>query len=161
MADSLEKLIEKLSFRVRLFIETTGSGITDELINERDLTFLEYLEEKGDTGFSEIASFFKKISPSTVSNTLKKLHLKGLVSRREDPDDLRTKIFSLTEEGRHTLTPIKQNQTELFHLIAEALNVTPDEMEVVMAIIGRAIENFNFWLGLANLEEVAEPDNKP
>ena len=61
MADKLEKLIERLSFRIRLFIETTGSGISDEKISERDLTFLEYLEEKGATGFSELSAFFKKM----------------------------------------------------------------------------------------------------
>lgn len=151
MTDDLKNLFGELSLRIRLFMETMGRGVDDEQLSDRDLNFMAYLNEKGRPGFSEISAFFNKVSPSTVSNTLKKLHVQGLVARHEDPNNLKTKSFSLTERGRKALTPIKQTQAELLNILIDALLLTPEEAQTSKNIIQRAIENFDFWLGLSDM----------
>lgn len=150
MEHELEDMIEQISFRVRLFTESTGKGQSAERVGERELIFLEYLEKKRDVNFSELTIFFKKVSASTVSNTLKKLYEKGLVARKDEPKDLRSKVFSITEDGRRFLEPVKRDQAEVSKVIADFLKLTPEEAKVVAGIIPRAIRNFDSWLGLTD-----------
>lgn len=149
-ADIIETGIEQLSLQVRLFSEHTKRKQGLDQLTEREIVLLEFLENKGEASFSELAGFFKKVSPSTVSNMLKKLHSKKLVSRREAPDDLRSTIFGLTAKGRHFMEPIRQEKAELSRIIFESLQLTPEEINSTIKVIERAIKNFDFWLGLSD-----------
>jgi len=157
----LDQMIDQLSFRVRLFIETIGGNEYPGNLSEREIIFLEYLERKGEVaGFSEFTAFFKKISPSTVSNTLKKLYQKGLVTRIESPQDLRSINFSLTDEGRGMLEPVKRDQAELSRVIAESLDMTVDESGLVSKIVRRAVLSFDAWMGFEEVSASEEPRKK-
>ncbi len=147
MKDLLENRIEQLSFRVRLFMESSGRGGHADQLSERELVFLEYLEKKGAVSFSQLSAFFKQISASTVSNTLKKLYQQGLITRDDDPRDLRAKIFAISAAGRKFLGPVKRDQAEVFKAITEYLSLSPREHEMMSDVIQRAIRNFDKWLG--------------
>ncbi|ABW67590.1 MarR family winged helix-turn-helix transcriptional regulator [Desulfosudis oleivorans] len=158
MADKLGKMIDQLWFRVQLFIETSGGRQGAGELSERDFILLDYLDRKGEAGFSELSDFFKKVSPSTMSGTLKKLNQKKLVARREDPRDLRANIFSLTPKGRQSLEPVRQSQAELSQIIADSLQLTPEESNLVAEAVVRANKTFDKWMGLSDLLEPDKPD---
>lgn len=157
MTDELQQLIEELSIRVRLFIETSGERQDPQQLKDKDIAFLEYLGKKGETSFSELSAFFKKVSPSTVSNILKKLYQKKLITRREDPKDLRSNIFSLTKKGRQALEPIKSETAAMSKALVESLDLTPDETRSIEKVVGRATQNFDYWMGIADKDR---PDSE-
>lgn len=148
MAYELKQMIEELSLRVRLFIETAGERQYAQQLKDKDIAMLVYLEKKGDVSFSELSAFFKKVSPSTVSNTLKKLHQKKLINRREDPNDLRSNIFSLTSKGRQSLAPVKDETAAMSLGLVESLQLSAEESNLVAQVVRRATQNFDIWMGL-------------
>ena len=141
-------MIEELSMRVRLFIETAGEREYDQQLKDKDIAVMMYLEKKGEVSFSELSAFFRKVSPSTVSNTLKKLYQKKLINRREDPNDLRSTIFSLTSKGRQSLVPVKDETAAMSQALAESLQLSTEESNLVAQVVKRATQNFDTWMGL-------------
>ncbi|MFZ5563027.1 MAG: MarR family winged helix-turn-helix transcriptional regulator [Thermodesulfobacteriota bacterium] len=152
MADKLGEMIDQLWFRVQLFIETSGGRQGAGVLTERDFILLDYLDRKGDMNFSQLAAFFKKVSPSTMSSNLKKLNQKKLVARREAPKDLRSNIFSITSKGRQALEPVRQAQAKLSQVIADSLGLTPKEMDLVAEAVARANQTFDQWMGLSDMQ---------
>ena len=146
MENNMEELIAQLALRVRLFRDSRGKEPSVKGLSERELSFLEYIDMKGDTSFSILSSFFKNISASTVSNTMKKLYKKGLIIRKEDPEDLRTIIISITEEGTRILEQIKKERMHIFEMIVLALKLEEVEERVLYKVIPKAIRNFDEWI---------------
>ena len=161
MENEIEKLIAQLALRVRLFRDSTGRTPGINGLGERELTFLEYLELKGESSFSDLTAFFKKVSASTVSNSLKKLYKKGLVERKDDPNDLRAKIFAITEKGCLSLESVKRNQMATFRALVEFLQLTSEEAEISHKIILRSITNFDLGLGLMEPSAHGSPAEHP
>lgn len=159
MADKLGIMISQLWFRVQLFIENAERIKGADQLNERDLVLLDYLERRQEVSFSELSAFFKKTSPSTMSNTLKRLYQKKLVTRREDPKDLRAKCFSVTAKGRRVLEPIRRGRAELSQIIADSLRLKPEETALIAQAIVRANQTFDHWMGLSGKIETAGSDD--
>jgi DNA-binding MarR family transcriptional regulator len=149
MTDELQQMIGELSMRVRLFIETAGERQYAQQLKDKDIAILVYLEKKGEVSFSELSSFFRKVSPSTVSNTLKKLYQKKLINRREDPHDLRSNIFSITNKGRQSLAPVIDETTAMSRALAESLQLSAEESNLVAQVVRRATQNFDTWMGFS------------
>ncbi|MEW6080097.1 MAG: MarR family transcriptional regulator [Thermodesulfobacteriota bacterium] len=158
MADNLGKTIDQLWFRVQLFIETTGEQERFGQLTEREFILLDYLDKKKEASFSELSAFFKKVSRSTMSGILKRFHQKKLVSRREDPRDLRSNVFSVTAKGRRMLEPVRQRQAEISHVIADSLQLTPEGTRTLTEAIMRVNRTFDQWMALSGVSETGESD---
>lgn len=159
MADNLGEAIEQLWFRVQLFIETSGEQERFGQLTEREFILLDYLDKKKEASFSELSAFFKKVSRSTMSNNLKALHRKKLVSRREDPDDLRSNIFSITAKGRRLLEPVRQRQSEISQVIADSLQLTAEGTRTLTEAVMRVNRTFDQWMDLSGIPVGGQPDN--
>jgi len=91
---ALERLSE--AFRVLLWQEAKQHGISP--IQVQILTFLLHFPEKVRT-VTYLASYFN-MTKATISDALKTLEYKHLLSRKEDKKDTRSHTLHLTREGR-------------------------------------------------------------
>ena len=53
------------------------------------------------------------VQPATVTNALRRMERKGLVFRREDPDDQRVSRVFVTEEGRNLRAAVEEQWSRL------------------------------------------------
>lgn len=62
----------------------------------------------GEQRFSQIQRQVKNISPTTLTNRLKKLEEQKLIQRKEETVDKLSVVYSLTEKGEGILPILKQ-----------------------------------------------------
>jgi DNA-binding MarR family transcriptional regulator len=83
---------------------------------------------KGLTSVSDIADA-RQISRSAVSQAAELLVVKGLITRREKPDDRRFVQLALTPEGERLLNQIfQQNRAWMMEKMA---SISPDDLETI------------------------------
>lgn len=68
-------------------------------LNPRHLSLLALLLFDGASGVNELAARLE-VAPTTVSLMVGELSRKGVLERREDPEDRRRRIVSITDEAR-------------------------------------------------------------
>ncbi len=84
-------------------------------------TLLE-IEERGETNMKEIADYFR-IDKSTISRTISILVTKGLVLRKENPENRRMMSLKLTKEGLELSNKINM-VCDSFYM--ELMNTVPE-----------------------------------
>jgi len=146
MEKQIADLIAEMAFRVRLFSESSGKYFVIDNLGERDLTFLEYLDRRGEVGFAEVAAFFNRVSASTVSNTLKKLFVQGLIHRQDDPEDLRAKRFQISAKGKQKLAKVRDTRSVIYHTIEDNLQLSLQENRMLKEVMRRFIKNIDTTL---------------
>ena len=129
-------LIGQINAAVRLRLERT--------LREFDLTVAQYTTISRIKG-REILSSAKlarahHVSPQTMNELIGNLEARGLVARREDPDNRRVLLVSLTDAGNDLLTQLKEGKME---------NRLPEVMEEIRKVDG--IES-DFLAGLGGPE---------
>ncbi|HOK67105.1 MAG TPA: winged helix DNA-binding protein [Anaerohalosphaeraceae bacterium] len=146
MGPELEKAIQDLSLRMRL-IRAAQEGDAPGSLSEREALILQQLLERPEMTVSEIAQSWPNVSESTISITLTRLwREKGLVSKTIKPDNQRVTLVKLTDKGRQTIQKHLEQQTERFNALFHAINVTPEEKEVLIRICTRASKFLDRYL---------------
>lgn len=146
MGPELEKAIQDLSLRMRL-IRAAQEGDSPGNLTEREALILQQLLERKEMTVSEIAESWPNVSESTISMTLTRLwREKGFVSKTIKPDNQRITLVRLTDKGRDAIQKHLEQQTERFNALFHAINVTPDEKEVLIRICTRATEFLDGYL---------------
>lgn len=92
----LMKAHESLRRHAERHIHSLGIGFSDFAV-------LEVLLHKGPTPVNEIGSLVRLTSGS-ITAAVDRLELKGLVERRNDPEDRRARVVHLTPEGRKLIS---------------------------------------------------------
>lgn len=107
---------EKLTLRFAALVQE--HLVEDALVEARsgDVTStqvaaLRYIERHVPAFVGELSSGLG-ISPPAATKTVDRLVAKGLVDRREDPDDRRQHLLTVTEAGRELLDRVKRVQQE-------------------------------------------------
>ncbi|MHC4720853.1 MAG: MarR family winged helix-turn-helix transcriptional regulator, partial [Planctomycetota bacterium] len=122
---------------------------SSEGLTERDVIILELLKERGKMTISQIAQAYPTISDSTISTNITKLWRDNkTVTKTISPENQRTTIVELTDEGKKAIELIKQQRAERYQTLFTAINVTDDEKEVFTKILMRAVAFFDKYLGL-------------
>lgn len=108
MSEYTEELLKKLSI-----VGTAGSRVVNASMLKRkaptqQLVLDLLLEEDGLT--QGVLAELLDIRPSSLTEILNKLALRGEIERREDPNDKRIKQVFITEKGRVKAQPMKQKQ---------------------------------------------------
>lgn len=99
---------------------------------------LAVLSVAGNLSINEL-SVYAVIEQSTMSRTLDALEGAGLVRRREDPDDSRTRRVSLTEEGREAFDRIWPALAAAERALFEG--IPDDERDRFVSTLGRVLRN--------------------
>jgi DNA-binding MarR family transcriptional regulator len=149
MGPDLEKAILEVSLRMRLLKAMQEDESPSEGLNERDVMILQLLNERGKMTVSEIAAATPNASDSTISTDVTKLwRNKKMVSKTISPENQRTTIVELTDEGKKAIELVNKQRAERFRTLFHALKVTDGEKEVLLKILNRAIPFFDKHLGL-------------
>jgi len=152
MGPEFEKAIHELSLRMRL-IRAMQEGDMPETISEREALILQQLLERESMTFSEIAESWPNVSESTISMTITRLwREKGLVSKTINPENQRITFVSLTKLGKQEIEKCLKQRSERFNALFHAINVTPEEKEVLIRICKRGARFLDEYLGLQEQE---------
>ena len=84
----------------------------------------------------DIEDFFQ-ISNPTVTEILRALEKKGLVERRVNPDDIRSKLLGTTEKAEAIRDDIREVEKELSRRISASL--TDDEQKELLLLLNKII----------------------
>lgn len=110
------------------------------LLSTLDLTYPQYLVllvlwERDHRPVREIADALL-LAYGTVSPLLKRLHTRGLVTRRRDPADERSVVVSLTPEG----SALRERAAGIPGELARALCLDADQRRALIATLRRLTE---------------------
>ena len=98
---------------------------------------------------SQIAQAYPTISDSTISTNITRLWRDNkMVTKTISPENQRTTIVELTDEGKKAIELIMQQRAERYQTLFTAINVTDDEKEVFTKILMRAVAFFDKYLEL-------------
>src|SRR5206468_2490014 len=95
------------------------------------------LEEEGELTIKQVAEFLGR-SVSTTSRLLDQLVERGLISRREDEYDRRTKRVAITQRGHELIANIEQQRAVAQITVLDQL--TPEERAIVIEAIELLVE---------------------
>lgn len=152
MGPELEKAIHELSLRMRL-IRAMQEGDASETITEREALIMQQLLEQGMMMISEIAESWPNVSESTISMTITRLwREKGFVSKTINPENQRITLVELTEKGKREIETYLKQRSERFSALFHAINVTPEEKEVLIRICKRGVCFLDDRLGFQKKE---------
>ena len=90
------------------------------------------LKENGELSQKEIAEKLD-IRPQSLSELLVKMESDGLISRRQDKDDMRVIVVALTEKGEEQLVVLRQANREHAEKLFSPL--TEEEKDALIAIL--------------------------
>ena len=147
MGPDLEKAIHELSLRMRLSRVMQEDQQPEEALTEREALIVQQLAEQGPMSVSQIAEAWPNVSESTISMTLTKLWKRKIVSKTISPENQRITLIDLTDKGRDELANILRQRGERFQALFKAIQVTPDEREVLIRICQRGVAFLDNVLG--------------
>ena len=149
MGPDLEKAIHDLSLRMRLIRAIQEDQRPEDTLSERESLIIQQVAEQGPMSVSQIAEAWPNVSESTVSMTLTKLWKRKLVSKTISPDNQRITLIDLTEKGRDELEKCLKHRSERFQALFKAIQVTPEERDVMIRICQRGVAFLDNLLGLS------------
>jgi MarR family transcriptional regulator, 2-MHQ and catechol-resistance regulon repressor len=129
----LMKAHESLRRHAERHIHSLGLGFSDFAV-------LEVLLHKGPTPVNSIGSLVRLTSGS-ITAAVDRLEGKGLVERRNDPEDRRARVVHLTPEGRRLISCAFSDHEAAMERAAAAL--TPEERRLAVMLLkklGRGAE---------------------
>ncbi len=103
-------------------LSDAGSDITVS-----QMEALKYLQRHGSCSAAQLADGLH-MSPPAVTKLVDRLLRKGMVTRRENPDDRRSVEISLTDSGRLTVERIRARRSQVFELILDRMTHEEREM---------------------------------
>jgi MarR family transcriptional regulator, 2-MHQ and catechol-resistance regulon repressor len=121
----LWKAFDAMREHARLHIHSLGIGLTD-------FGVLEMLLHKGPLPVNAIGVRLRLTSGS-ITTAVDRLERKGLVERRNDPGDRRTRIVSLTPAGRKLIACAFADHTAAMDRAASGL--TPEERDRAVELL--------------------------
>jgi len=139
MGPDLEKVINDLSLRLRQIRAMQEDQNPKGTLTERESLILQQISEKGPLAVSQISQVWPNISESTISITLTKLWKQKIVSKTISPDNQRVTLVDLTDKGRTELVKILEQRKHRFQVFFDAIQVTPEEKEVLIRVFGRGV----------------------
>ena len=156
MGPDLEKAIQELSLRMRMIRAIQEDQAAEGALSEREALILQQLAEQGPMSVSQIAESWPDVSESTISMTITKLWRKrGLVTKTINPDNQRVTMVELSEKGKAELDAIFKQRSERFQALFKAMNVSPEEKQMLINVCQRGVTFLDKMLGFEKV-----PDTK-
>lgn len=138
----LERLIDEISVRMRLLKIAQETKVTGQY-SEREILLLELIDMNKKMNISEITKKFKVVSKSIISTTVSNFWKDKLVNKEKDIENQRITYVSLTSKGEKLLKKIRKDKDERFSILVRALNLNPEQREMLEQILGNAINDLD------------------
>ena len=126
-----EEVDDFVIIRVRAFARKIQNAILQEALAGENIPVLEWqlMFSIARFGSCHLAFINSKtaIDPAHGSRAVAALEMKGLVERREDPENRRRKLISLTEEGKKTFERIWPQTRDLMRRVTDQMDETDFE----------------------------------
>lgn len=150
MPDKLGRLLFEFSARVRRY-RTSEMARLEAMaaLSQRDLSILEFVAEKGQASFAEVAqelnfSDLPGRSASSVSQAIGALYAKhGLVEKRPNPQDQRQPIITLTEKGEAIVESSRQLRAKVLAQVKSAMELNDSDAAVLEKAFSKGIDSFD------------------
>lgn len=140
MEAELIKAMRDLTLRMRLLKANQEEQVGQACLTEREVLILELLHKNGPMSVSQLSLADVGASDSTISSTITRLWRdRKLVTKTISPENQRTTIIGLTDEGRNIVDIINTQRNERFKTFYEAINLSCDEEEAMLNVLHRAI----------------------
>ena len=150
MPDKLGRLLSEFAKSVRRYRRREMARTEMAVgLSERDLAILDFVCERGQATFGEIAQELRvtdvpQASPSSISQRITALYAKhGLVDKRLNPRDQRQPIITLTEKGQMTIEKVREVQTKCLSMVRESMGLNKDNAIILEQAFANGIENFD------------------
>jgi len=149
LPDKLGRLMFDYAALIRRYRDIEMAKIEEAArLTERDLAILNYVYDKGEATFGEIANelHFKAIprsSASAISQAITALYTHdGLVEKRLNPKDQRQPIVTLTEKGRTVVEKVRAVRIDIYNKVKLSMDLSQEESAVIEEAYSRGITNF-------------------
>src|SRR5215813_10256466 len=104
-------------------------------LGDSDFRVLEALLHRGPMPVNTIGPKVN-LTPGSISVAVDRLLEKGLVSRKENPDDRRVRIVALTKSGKDLIVPIfRKHSAEIGRVFADT---SPKELQIFENVLKKA-----------------------
>lgn len=125
-----------------------------DALTEREALILQQLADQGPQSVSQISDSWPNVSDSTISMTITKMWRKrGLVTKTINPDNQRVTMIELTDKGRAELQKVLKQRTERLQALFKAMNVSPEEKEMLINVCNRGVKFLDQMLGLEKVSD--------
>jgi len=148
--DKLGRLLSQFAKKIRRYrgreMARTEMAVG---LSERDLVILEFVCERGQATFGEIAHELRvanvpKASASSISQRITALYAKhGLVDKRLNPKDQRQPIITLTEKGQITIEKVREVRAKCLSMVRESMELNQENAIILERAFSSGIENFD------------------
>lgn len=139
----LERLIDEISVKMRLLKVAQDTKVTGQY-SEREILLLELIDAKKKMSISELTTSFKVVSKSIISSTISNFWKAQIVNKERDIENQRIAYVSLTPRGKKLLNTIRKQKDERFSILIKALDLNPEQKEMIKQILENAIKMFDF-----------------
>jgi DNA-binding MarR family transcriptional regulator len=135
-----EEFDDFIIIRARAFTSTVRREMTRELLNAENLAILEWqlLFSVARFGSCHLAYVTQKtsIDPAHGSRAAAALEKKGLITRKEDPENKRRKLISLTDDGVGTFNRVWPKARQVTRTLTDRLNTAElEELKRLLDIL--------------------------
>ncbi len=134
LARSAQRFL-RLATRLRR-LGNQPAAISENLVSPAHLAVLEYIAGQPGCGVQEIADGLR-LSPPTVSVTVRHLERSGWLQRQPHPRDRRAVQLQLTPAGEQVYAQAQAAHRRKFEHLLQGLQ--PEERDVLLSLLERAI----------------------
>jgi DNA-binding MarR family transcriptional regulator len=154
MGPELEKALQDLSLRMRMIRAIQEDQPGHDALTEREALILQQLADQGAQSVSQISDSWPNVSDSTISMTITKMWRKrGLVTKTINPDNQRVTMIELTDKGKAELQKVLKQRTERLQALFKAMNVSPEEKQMLINVCNRGVKFLDQMLGLEKVSD--------
>jgi len=150
MLDRISQLMFNFAIQVRRYRNREMSQVEATVnLTERSLAILEFIYEKRQVTFSEIAKELRildlpQTSQSTISQAISALYIQqGLVKKRLNPQDQRQPIVTLTKKGKVVAEKLREVRTKVLTSVKTSMELSESDAHILEDVLERGIENFD------------------
>ena len=150
MPDRIGQLMFNFAVRARRYRNRAMSQVEATVdLTERNLAILEFIYEKRQATFGEIARELRildlpQTSQSTISQAISTLYAQyGLVEKRLNTQDHRQPIITLTEKGRAMAEKLREVRKKILTRFKTAMELSEADASFLEDALRRGIENFD------------------
>lgn len=142
---SSEKIDDFIILRAVKFTSKMRRAVVRDVLKDEDLQVLEWqlLFSVARFGSCQLADITRQtsIDPAHGSRAVSSLEAKGLISRCENPDDRRSKLISLTDDGVAVFERIWPRAQQISQIVTDQLSAEDfNELKRLLDLINLAVE---------------------
>lgn len=136
--NNFQKLFDLIGALARQRFQVAEQKFSGLGLNHTEARLLTLLQKENGVATQETLSNMLFVDRSNAGRGLKRLEQRGLISRRENDDDKRTKMVELTPDGRKTVLELSEMRDVMVQNFFGDLS--EEEVGTVIGLLKRVLE---------------------